>query len=212
MQELAHSFTAKGAQVTLALRHTQDGRYLVKRLHSHGTSGHLQPFSSSQIQDAHADAAAASASLAGSVSPELTSSSTPLNMARLASIHDFAQAANSSTHSLDLLLIDTWDLYAAGSKNRRWYTPQGVAGTAQVGVGHAWWLGAGLVEGMRQLACILTGSTLHLQHLGPMPWGSMMQDGCLATDTTMACCLHCTCTCRLRSSALLCFCTCCDPS
>lgn len=125
--------STKGTHVTLALRHTQDGRYLVKRLQSHGTSAHLQPSLSSQNQADHANAAVTSANLAGPASPGLTSSSTPLNMARLASIHEFAQAVNSSTEPLDLLLIDTWDLYAAGSKDRRWYTPQGVAGTAQVG-------------------------------------------------------------------------------
>lgn len=101
VQQLALSLSSAGAHVTLALRHTQDGRCLVERL-----------------------------SL-----PGITSSATPLDTARLASVHDFAADINSSGQPLDLLIVDSWDLHAAGSKNGRWYTPQGVSGKAQVRLG-----------------------------------------------------------------------------
>lgn len=100
VQQLALSLSSAGAHVTLALRHAQDGRCLVKRLSS----------------------------------PGITSSVAPLNTARLVSVHDFAAAINNSGQLLDLLIVDSWDLHAAGSKDRRWYTPQGVSGKAQVGM------------------------------------------------------------------------------
>lgn len=136
VQQLARELTSGGANVTLALRHTQDGRYLVRRLQQR-TSAQLQPFFNPSDYNTPppngtlADAPSGPDDLS---STPLTSSSTPLNMARLASIHDFAQSFNSSSDPLDLVIIDTWDLYAAGSKDRRWYTPQGIAGTAQVGL------------------------------------------------------------------------------
>lgn len=62
VQQLALSLSSAGAHVTLALRHTQDGRCLVKRLFSSG----------------------------------ITSSATPLNTARPASVHGFVAAIDSS--------------------------------------------------------------------------------------------------------------------
>lgn len=115
VQVLAHSLAAQGAHVTLALRHSQDGRYAVKRILKQ-----LQP---------HINAVAANDPV---TSPRLDSSKQPLNMASLAAIHAFAEDLNSSDVPLDLVFMDTWDLYAAGTKDRRWYTFQGLAGTAQV--------------------------------------------------------------------------------
>jgi len=115
VQALAHSLAAQGAHITLALRHSQDGRYAVKRILKQ-----LQP---------HTNAVAADDPV---TSPRLDSGKQPLNMASLASIHAFAEDLNNSDVPLDLVFMDTWDLYAAGTKDRRWYTSQGLAGTAQV--------------------------------------------------------------------------------
>lgn len=136
VQQLVHELTSNGAHVTLALRHTQDGRYLVRRLQQ-PAAAQLQPFFNPSDYNTPApdrSLANAPASPDDPSSTPLTSSSTPLNMARLASVHDFAESVNSSNEPLNIVIIDTWDLYAAGSKDRRWYTPQGIAGTAQVRV------------------------------------------------------------------------------
>lgn len=105
MQQLAATLVEAGAHVTIACRHRQDARYAVKKI---------------LTQQHNRDTSL------------LASASSPLNMASLASVQDFAATLDSSAEALDLLVVDTCDLYAAGMKDRRWYTKQGVAGTAQV--------------------------------------------------------------------------------
>lgn len=142
VETLAHTLAASGAaRVTLALRHTQDGRLLVKRI-TQRLPQKDQPGSSSDATQQHLyrninpddmpASIASSADINTSTSSILSSSNVPLNFARLASVAEWAESINASDEPLDLLVIDTWDLYAAGIKDRRWYSPQGVAGTAQV--------------------------------------------------------------------------------
>lgn len=65
----------------------------------------------------------------------LNSTACSVNFASQASIRQFASAINASDEPLDMLLLHTVEAAAAG---RRWYTPEGTAGTAQVGFAAGW--------------------------------------------------------------------------
>ena len=73
VQELACRLLGEGAHVTLALRHAQDAQHLVRRLDK-------QPSSTAGALD---------------------SAPRPLNVARLASIHEFAGGCGATTASLE---------------------------------------------------------------------------------------------------------------
>lgn len=102
LSELTHALLQRGAHVSLAVKHAQDAQLFVKNLRKR---------------------------LPAAAEGLLDSTDAAINMASQASIRSFASAVNSSTQPLDLLLLDTVE---SGGSTRRWYTPEGVAGEAQV--------------------------------------------------------------------------------
>lgn len=108
VQGLAQRLAQAGAHVQLAVRHPQEGSFAIKKI--------------KKIMRR----------TAGQDPPHLQSCATPLNLTSLACVRDFAAAIAADSPPLDLLVIDTLDLTAAATKDRRWYTQQGVNGAAQV--------------------------------------------------------------------------------